>query len=127
REEHKVFTGFSADAVARLTAHPWPGNVRQLKTLVRRLVVMFAGGEISSEMVAAAEAVDGTGTVQPLPAATLPQVLPMWQQEQRIIEAAIACFTGNIALAAAALVLSPSTIYRKRQAWSEVPGRRGAA
>jgi DNA-binding NtrC family response regulator len=54
-------------------------------------------------------------------------VLPMWRQEQRIIEDAIASFAGNVALAAAALELSPSTIYRKRQAWAELDGKRGAA
>jgi DNA-binding NtrC family response regulator len=54
-------------------------------------------------------------------------ILPMWQQEQRIIEDAIARCQGNVALAAAALELSPSTIYRKRQAWAEAEGKRGAA
>ncbi|MGN6488876.1 MAG: helix-turn-helix domain-containing protein [Devosia sp.] len=54
-------------------------------------------------------------------------VLPMWRQEQRIIEEAIESFGGNIALAAQALELSPSTIYRKRQAWAEMEGKRGAA
>jgi DNA-binding NtrC family response regulator len=52
-------------------------------------------------------------------------VLPMWRQEQRIIETAIQSFAGNIALAAQALELSPSTIYRKRQAWAELDQRRG--
>ncbi len=57
-----------------------------------------------------------------------PTILPMWQQEQRIIEDAIQSFSGNIALAAAALQLSPSTIYRKRQAWADAAsGKRGAA
>ena len=51
-------------------------------------------------------------------------VLPMWRQEQRIIESAIQSFAGNIALAAAALELSPSTIYRKRQAWAEMDAKR---
>jgi DNA-binding NtrC family response regulator len=55
-------------------------------------------------------------------------VLPMWRQEQKIIEDAIATFSGNISLAAAALELSPSTIYRKRQAWAEMEhGAKGAA
>jgi DNA-binding NtrC family response regulator len=54
-------------------------------------------------------------------------VLPMWRQEQRIIEEAIASFSGNISLAAQALELSPSTIYRKRQHWAEADGKRGAA
>jgi DNA-binding NtrC family response regulator len=54
-------------------------------------------------------------------------ILPLWKQEQRIIEEAIASFSGNVALAAAALELSPSTIYRKRQAWAEMDGKKGAA
>jgi DNA-binding NtrC family response regulator len=54
-------------------------------------------------------------------------ILPLWKQEQRIIEEAIARFSGNVALAAAALELSPSTIYRKRQAWAEMDGKKGAA
>jgi DNA-binding NtrC family response regulator len=65
--------------------------------------------------------------VGPAPAKTRSEVLPMWRQEQRIIEEAIESFGGNIALAAHALELSPSTIYRKRQAWAEMEGRRGAA
>lgn len=62
--------------------------------------------------------------------ATIPDmrdlVMPMWRQEQRIIEDAIRQFAGNIALAAAALELSPSTIYRKRQAWAEMDAKRSA-
>jgi two-component system nitrogen regulation response regulator GlnG len=37
---------FSAEAMARLTAHDWPGNVRQLENLCRRLAVVTAGREI---------------------------------------------------------------------------------
>jgi two-component system repressor protein LuxO len=40
-------------------------------------------------------------------------------QERRIIETALAVHGGNIARAAAALEISPSTIYRKRQSWEE--------
>lgn len=53
-------------------------------------------------------------------------VMPMWRQEQRIIEEAIQQFAGNVAMAAAALELSPSTIYRKRQAWAEMDAKRTA-
>ncbi len=68
-----------------------------------------------------------TGIASPSGTGTGTQVLPMWLEEQRIIEAAVATFAGNVALAAAALELSPSTIYRKRQAWAEMAERRGAA
>jgi len=130
REEHKHFTGFSHETADSLIAREWPGNVRQLQNLVRRLVVMFDGGEITAEMVAAADIESRAfATPAPLepPAPRRSAILPMWQQEQRIIEEAIVSFGGNIALAAAALELSPSTIYRKRQAWAEMAGAKGAA
>jgi two-component system repressor protein LuxO len=130
REEHKIFSGYSSETVNLLTGRDWPGNVRQLQNLVRRLVVMFDGGEITAEMIAAAD-IEGRSMAQeaPQPAQAKRQtILPLWQQEQRIIEDAIVSFGGNIALAAAALELSPSTIYRKRQAWAEMESdKKGAA
>ena len=89
---------------------------------------MSPGGEVDADTLAAADFDSqsiATGASVELP--RRPSILPMWQQEQRIIEDAIHSFGGNIALAAQALELSPSTIYRKRQAWSEMEGTRGAA
>lgn len=128
REERKRFDGFSTDCADLMIGREWPGNVRQLQNLVRRLVVMFDGGEITAQMLAAADI--ETVSLERQPVRPLPRrqaVLPLWQQEQRIIEEAIESFGGNIALAAAALELSPSTIYRKRQAWAEMAGNKGAA
>lgn len=122
-EEHKRFTGYSFEVGNMLSAAEWPGNVRQLQNLVRRLVVMFDGGEITTEMLSAAD-IETSGMSRVPEAAPReerrPAILPMWQQEQRIIEDAIASFGGNVSLAAAALEISPSTIYRKRQGWAEL-------
>ena len=87
------------------------------------MVVMFDGGPITAAMLSAADIESQAGAPAPVEA---PQsegrraILPMWQQEQRIIEDAIASFGGNISMAAAALEISPSTIYRKRQSWAEM-------
>ncbi|WP_245895037.1 sigma-54-dependent transcriptional regulator [Devosia submarina] len=122
-EERKVFAGFSAEAAVTLASAEWPGNVRQLQNLVRRLVVMFDGGEVTAAMLANAD-IESRGTIASAEAAPRVEkrsaILPMWQQEQRIIEDAIASFGGNVSLAAAALEISPSTIYRKRQGWAEM-------
>jgi DNA-binding NtrC family response regulator len=71
-----------------------------------------------------------TASIIEMPAPGIPNmrdlVMPLWRQEQRIIEDAIEQFAGNVALAAAALELSPSTIYRKRQAWAEMDSKRSA-
>jgi two-component system repressor protein LuxO len=123
REEHKSYGGFTPDAAQQLTAADWPGNVRQLQNLVRRLVVMFDGGDISAPMLSAAD-IESRSVApmqeEPSRAEGRRAILPMWQQEQRIIEDAVAAFGGNISLAAAALEISPSTIYRKRQSWAEI-------
>jgi len=81
-----------------------------------------------AQFLAAAQAPATAAAAHAAPSPQIPVmrdlVLPMWRQEQRIIEDAIQSFSGNIALAAAALELSPSTIYRKRQAWAEMELKR---
>jgi DNA-binding NtrC family response regulator len=104
--------------VLDFVARDLPGSAENLEGVARRIVAMFDGS--------------ASGPQGGLPSgvaadALRPAVLPMWRQEQRIIEDAIDSFGGNIALAAQALELSPSTIYRKRQAWSEMEGAKGAA
>jgi DNA-binding NtrC family response regulator len=95
---------------------------RQLAILARR----YGKGHLLGTGTRSVELSAGPLSPARRPASRQP-ILPMWQQEQRIIEDAIASFSGNVALAAAALELSPSTIYRKRQAWAKMEGRKGAA
>jgi two-component system repressor protein LuxO len=122
-EEGRGFHGFTADASARLAAFAWPGNVRQLQNVIRRVVVLHDGAEVSAEMLslpdgerpATHEPSRDTG---PLPRIESPSIAPLWRQEQRIIEEALKAFDGNAQKAAAALEVAPSTIYRKLQNWS---------
>ncbi|ODY09225.1 sigma-54-dependent Fis family transcriptional regulator [Vibrio parahaemolyticus] len=44
-------------------------------------------------------------------------IRPMWQDEREAIQNAIAYCDGNVLNAAVMLELSPSTVYRKKQAW----------
>lgn len=123
-EEGRRFCRFTPEAEAMLEAHAWPGNVRELQNVIRRMVVLHDGEEASAEMLALAagthEAARDTGR---LPRAESPSIDPFWRQEQRIIQQALAAFDGNAHKAAVALEISPSTIYRKLQAWGE--GRAG--
>ena len=43
---------FSAEALSLLQRHTWPGNIRELRNLVERLVIMTPGDEINVEDVA---------------------------------------------------------------------------
>lgn len=120
----------SALAAMRAGAHDCLAKPIEAAVLASRLaaLAMRHGKTLAlKERVEGVTAAAASATPS-VPAPPRPAVLPMWQQEQRIIEEAIASFGGNISLAAAALQLSPSTIYRKRQAWAEAAQeRQGAA
>jgi DNA-binding NtrC family response regulator len=43
----RLFPGITPEAMARLEAHPWPGNIRELRNLVEGLVVLSPGRPIT--------------------------------------------------------------------------------
>jgi len=47
RKTGKRINGFTADALEELVKHDWPGNVRQLKNVVERLVIMADQGVVN--------------------------------------------------------------------------------
>ncbi|MEW5723803.1 MAG: sigma-54 dependent transcriptional regulator [Thermodesulfobacteriota bacterium] len=48
RQTRKRITGFSDDALAALLEYHWPGNVRQLRNVVERLVILSEGGTMDA-------------------------------------------------------------------------------
>ena len=50
--------------------------------------------------------------------ATEPDIVALWRVEKAAIDRAIELCRGNVPRAAAFLSVSPSTIYRKKQAWT---------
>lgn len=101
---------FTAEAMDALRRYAWPGNVREVRNLVERLILLssekFAGVEDLPEELR--EAVAETGSAKPLEG---PATLEM--TERRVIEAAVAESRGNMTDAARALGISRSTLYRK--------------
>ena len=133
-EEGRPMPRLSAEAARVLLARAWRGNVRELQNLMRRVVVLGDGPVVPGHLVMdgveidemsrlAANAppevarVDAAAVVEPA-MDTERNVEPFAVTERRAIERAIAAFGGNIAAAAAALELSPSTLYRKKLAWT---------
>ena len=128
-EERRSFKGFDADAEARILSYGWPGNVRQLENTVRQIVVMNEGAAVTFDMLPMVIR-DQSGRPNAVidlsrersrvsvPSRPFGAIEPLWAQERKIIEDALDAFDGNIAMAAAALEISPSTIYRKRQSWT---------
>ncbi|TDQ63996.1 two-component system repressor protein LuxO [Maritalea mobilis] len=136
-EEGKEFIGFDRETAEQFMAREWPGNVRQIQNLVRRIVVMHDEQLVTARMVRLADVESNAQQAQreaPRAApianrharAQLAVLEPLWKQEQRIIEEALALFDGNISQAAAALEISPSTIYRKKMSWEKMEAESAA-
>ena len=135
-EDDKRFTGFAPAAEAAMLAYAWPGNVRELQNVVRHIVVLNNAETVEVDMLPPAVLQGGEGNTRPLsslrsspmPAAPVspatpaavarpPEIEPLDNVVRRTIEQAIALSDGNIPKAAAALQVSPSTLYRRIQAW----------
>ena len=124
-EEGKPFERIAPEAEACLLGYGWPGNVRELSNVIRGAVVLYDGKVLQQAMLpppiagdaAALQAPPVTGPLTPPAPAADPEVEPLWMTERRAIQAAIDACDGNVVRAAAQLEVSPSTIYRKLQAW----------
>jgi len=47
-QANRELHGFKPDAIDRLTAFDWPGNIRQLQNEIQRAVLLCEGGEVSA-------------------------------------------------------------------------------
>jgi two-component system, repressor protein LuxO len=123
-EEGRAFVAFDAGATEMLLGYPYPGNVRELANLIRRATVLADGPVVTATMLR--QSIAGRGGELPVANGrtdgAADTIASYREQERAIIESALTAFGGNIPKAAAALDISPSTIYRKRQIWTERPG-----
>ncbi|MGF1447677.1 MAG: sigma-54-dependent transcriptional regulator [Pikeienuella sp.] len=146
-EEGRHFRGLSAQARELFRNYSWPGNVRELQNILRNVVVLHDAAEVGPEMLPAAlrgagalppsQAQSAQGQLAPpsdqsLPAGARDHAptaagrdldalvgLSLAELERRFIEATIAACDGSIPKAARLLDVSPSTLYRKRDAWGK--------
>ncbi len=117
-EERRRFARLSPDAKAALLAHPWPGNVRELENAIRGAVVLADGEELTAEMLPAALRAAPRPVRRAAPAVVAEPIRTLAEVEREAIERALQAMAGNIPRAAAALGISPSTLYRKRAGWA---------
>ena len=132
-EEGRDFTGLSPEVAELFQRLPWPGNVRQLVNVLRHVVVLNRGPLVTAEMLPAelnehAEAPAPARPVAPPPGPQLEALIgkPLAEIERIVIEETIARHGGSVPRAARVLDVSPSTIYRKREAWLRADARRAA-
>lgn len=100
----------SAQALAMLMAHDWPGNLRELHAVIRSAALLTQGSTLEPEDLPATlicSADEETTAVPPQ------QELDLQKAEVIAIERAMLACNGNIKQAAAALGIGRSSLYRK--------------
>ncbi|MDB5483507.1 MAG: sigma-54-dependent Fis family transcriptional regulator [Caulobacteraceae bacterium] len=105
------------DAYATLQVQPWPGNVRQLKNVVERILILAAGDPsqpITAEMLPAeASATPSTGGLGAERIIALPLREARELFEREYLDAQIMRFGGNISRTAAFIGMERSALHRK--------------
>ncbi|HWF94276.1 MAG TPA: sigma-54 dependent transcriptional regulator [Xanthobacteraceae bacterium] len=120
----------TAGAAARLLAHSWPGNVREIKNIIERANVFVRGDIIDADDLELASAAHAD--LQTVPAQWLECDLPtaLAKLEKAMICHALAACGGNRAEAARRLNINRQLLYAKMQRYassekpaSEIPTR----
>ncbi|HKK72856.1 MAG TPA: sigma-54 dependent transcriptional regulator [Candidatus Krumholzibacteria bacterium] len=106
-------------AMARLARHAWPGNIRELRNVVERLVVLHAGGTIGVDALPF-ELNEATPSTSAAEVDTDYTGLPLKQAKERfereLIEAALARHDGNVTHAARDLGLERTHLHKRIRA-----------
>src|SRR5690606_31314851 len=103
----------SDDAVALLRSYDFPGNVRELRNILERAVLLADGDEVGVEHLPQHLR---AGSSPELPMAFGDEVTPLDELERRYLRWAEQRFAGDRRALAKALGLSERTLYRKLQA-----------
>jgi transcriptional regulator of acetoin/glycerol metabolism len=89
-----------------LLAYTWPGNVRELAHAIERATLLSVGNEVTAVDLNFRTATD---------AAPKLDEMSLEEVERALITKALARHEGNVSLAAQALGLSRSALYRRLQ------------
>jgi two-component system nitrogen regulation response regulator NtrX len=118
------------DAMATLQAHVWPGNVRQLRNNIERLLILATGDPdavLTAEMLPAEVASAGSaGSVAAERIIALPLRDAREVFEREYLTAQILRFGGNISRTAAFIGMERSALHRKLKSLGVAPARHGA-
>jgi two-component system nitrogen regulation response regulator NtrX len=131
RSQGLPLRNMSDEAVALLQTMPWPGNVRQLKNMVERVLILGADkGEIGSAELprpGGAEATDGERIVLSGGLAMLPlrEARELFEREYLLTQ--INRFGGNISRTATFVGMERSALHRKLKSLNVVTASKAGA
>ena len=106
---------FSEDVLRALQAHNWPGNIRELRNVVERLLLFAEDGAITATTVQAALPMRATGAVNVSGTGSGTLSARVEQFERQVILDEIKRQNHHITNAAKALGLERSHLYKKCQ------------
>jgi transcriptional regulator with PAS, ATPase and Fis domain len=103
------------DGLARLLAHPYPGNVRELRNILQLAAALVPGEEIGADHIYFPVARELAPSHGPAPAASPKRNgrAPLESMEMEYIEDLLHKFDGNRRLVAQEMNISERTLYRK--------------
>ncbi|HVY99726.1 MAG TPA: sigma-54-dependent Fis family transcriptional regulator [Dongiaceae bacterium] len=104
----------SDDALRTIEEYRWPGNIREMKFVLKRAARLSANGLITAKDLLLP--VDLPAAPPPLPAAETGPDDPLQavaETERKVLLDVLARHSGNVGAAAAALNMSRATLYRK--------------
>jgi DNA-binding NtrC family response regulator len=110
----RAFQRLTADAAAKLLAHPWPGNVRELLNAMKRVATLVRRPTITAadlDFLTSVPGEIGGGEEHDWLAGTLPEVVE--RVEIELIRRALAASGGNRAQAADKLGIRRQLLYQK--------------
>lgn len=114
RESHgRLNITFHAEALSALSSHAFPGNVRELRNLVERLVILTPDDEITATEVRAALGLQDTKPAHGLYRPGVPFRLLVEEAERTILTEALHAHNHQMTATARALGLERSHLYKK--------------
>jgi DNA-binding NtrC family response regulator len=123
RAAEKQLSGFSPDAMDALRRYYWPGNVAELREVVRAAAASAAGPLVTeSDLPLAFRVGQENQRIGPPPAKPLlPLEATLEQVEREQIQAALAACRNNLSKAANLLGVSRPKLYRRLEALGLLP------
>jgi two-component system nitrogen regulation response regulator NtrX len=112
----------SEEAMAALQAHDWPGNIRQLRNIIERTLILAPGDRVSridvdllpSEVLENQGAITGPNTAMVIMGSPLREARESFEREYLKIQ--IRRFSGNISRTASFIGMERSALHRKLKA-----------
>lgn len=104
KKYHKGKLALSSEALIKLKAHSWPGNIRELSHVIERSVLLSTVEYITAQQLL----LDNTEELN-----NQIELQPLEQAEQQLIEKALEFTSGNINDASKILAISRNALYRR--------------